>query len=95
MERAYFILIIPVQCLNKKMYFIFNVEDRLTVLWDIKSISIIFYLHSSVYLSLSKANACDGSLKKNVEVTITRAVNNILIGLECRGLIFFCLSFIY
>ena len=39
------------------MYFIFNVEHRLTVLWDIKSIYIIFYLHIS-YISFSQQNKC-------------------------------------
>lgn len=39
------------------MYFIFNVEHRLTVLWDIKSIYIIFYLHSSC-ISFSQQNKC-------------------------------------
>lgn len=79
------------------MYFIFNVEHRLTVLWDIKSIYIIFYLPIS-YISFSQQNKClwYENKKENIEVTITWAVNNILIGLECRSLIFFLrLAFIY
>lgn len=48
------------------MYFIFNVEHRLTALWDIKSIYIIFYLHISC-ISFSQQNKrlrCEGEGKR-------------------------------
>lgn len=64
-KPAYFILIILELCLKKKiLQYIFNMEHRLTVLWDIKSIYIIFYLQIS-YISFNKTNAY--SVKMNKE----------------------------
>lgn len=80
---------------KKILQYIFNMEHRLTVLWDIKSIYIIFYLQIS-YISFNKTNAYSLKMnKESVKLAITWVVNNILIGLECWSLIFWGLAFIY